>query len=179
MIVIVKSGQLLVHYPFEFSEAVTKFVLSIHFVCLPENENVFELEDISMARKINQTLKIQKLEKKCSQNVDTQSIFSKLLMMKILLILLTHSGIRAKVKSSVAMLQRVKVMMNMRNARNVAMKVKFGYIVMHVINGTSNLSNLSHPVSLLGYINRLIDYINRLYYLLIICYVYMVEIPFS
>ena len=65
MIVIVKSGQLLVHYPFEFSEAVTKFVLSIHFVCLPENENVFELEDISMAtRKINQTLKIQKVEKK-------------------------------------------------------------------------------------------------------------------
>ena len=100
-------------------------------------------------------------------------------MMKILLILLMHSGIRVKVKLSVAMLKRVEVMMNVRNARNVAMKVKCGYIVMHVINGTSNLSNLSHPVSLLGYINRLIDYINRLYYLLIICYVYMVEILFS
>ena len=64
MIVIVKSGQLVVNYPLEFSETVTKFILSIHFVCLPENENVFELEDISMARKINQTLKIQNLEKK-------------------------------------------------------------------------------------------------------------------
>ena len=58
MIVIVKSGQLVVHYPLEFSEAVTKFVLSIYFVCLPENKNVFKLEDISMARKIDQTLKI-------------------------------------------------------------------------------------------------------------------------
>ena len=75
MIVIVKSGQLVVHYPPEFSEAVTKFVLSIHFVCLPENENVFELEDISMARKIDQTLKIQKLEKKNIVRMSTLNQF--------------------------------------------------------------------------------------------------------
>ena len=50
---------------------MTKFVPSIYFVYLPENENVAEPEDISMARKIEQTLKIHKLERKCSQNGDT------------------------------------------------------------------------------------------------------------
>ena len=67
----VKSSQLVVHSPLEFSEAVTKFVLSIHSVYLPKNENIVKPEDISMARKIDQTLKIHKLERKCSQNGDT------------------------------------------------------------------------------------------------------------
>ena len=67
----VKSGQLVVHFPLEFSEAVTKFVSSIHSVYLPENENIVKPEDISMVRKIDQTLKIHKLERKCSQNGDT------------------------------------------------------------------------------------------------------------
>ena len=64
-------GQLEAHSPLEFSQAVTKFAPSIYFVYLPENENVVELEDTSMARKIEQTLKIHKLERKCSQNGDT------------------------------------------------------------------------------------------------------------
>ena len=38
----VKSGQLFVHSPLVFSEAVTKFVPSIHSVYLPENENIVE-----------------------------------------------------------------------------------------------------------------------------------------
>ena len=67
----VKSGQLVVHSPLEFSEAVTKFVPSIYSVYLPENENIVKLEDIRMVRKINQTLKIHKLETKYSQNGDT------------------------------------------------------------------------------------------------------------
>ena len=67
----VKSGRLVVHSPLEFSEAATKFVSSIHSVYLPENENIVEPEDISMARKINQTLNIHKLERKCSQNGDS------------------------------------------------------------------------------------------------------------
>ena len=54
--------------PLEFAEAVTKFVPSIHSVYLPENENIVQPEDISKARKIDQTLKIYKLERKCSQN---------------------------------------------------------------------------------------------------------------
>ena len=73
----VKTGQLLVHSPIEFSEAVTKFVPSIHAVYLPENENIVEPEDIIMTRKIDQTLKIHKLEKKCSQNGDTYINFFK------------------------------------------------------------------------------------------------------
>ena len=38
---------------------------------LTENENFVEPEDISMARKIDQTLKLHKLERKSSQNDDT------------------------------------------------------------------------------------------------------------
>ena len=53
-----RSGQLVVHSPLEFSEAVTKFILSIHSVYLTENENIVETEDISMARKIDETMKI-------------------------------------------------------------------------------------------------------------------------
>ena len=71
----VKCGQWVVYSPLEFSEAVTNFVSSIHSVYLPENENFVEPEDISMARKINQTLKIHKLHRKCSRNGDTYIIF--------------------------------------------------------------------------------------------------------
>ena len=80
------------------------------------------------------------------------SVFSKLSMMKILF---TCNGIGAKVKLSVAMLKPVKVMMNVQNARKAAMKVKSGYVTLYVINGTSNLSNLSHSILLLDYIIRL------------------------
>ena len=45
-----------------------------------------------------------------------KSIFSKMQIMKILF---PCSGIGARMKSSVAMLKPVKVMMNMRNAREV------------------------------------------------------------
>ena len=41
----VKSGQLVVHFPLEFSEAVTKFNLSIYSVYLPENKNITKSED--------------------------------------------------------------------------------------------------------------------------------------
>ena len=58
-----KPGELVVHSLLEFSKAVTKFLSSIHSVYLPENENIVEPEDISMARGINQTLKIYKLER--------------------------------------------------------------------------------------------------------------------
>ena len=46
----------MVYSPFEFSEAVTKFVPSIHSVYLPEIENIVEPDDISMAWEIDQTL---------------------------------------------------------------------------------------------------------------------------
>ena len=83
-------------------------------------------------------------------------------------ILFTCSGMWVRMKSSVAILKPVKVMMNVRNAKEVIMKVKSGCVVQYVVNGTMKtvfMSNLSHLVLLLDYINRL--YINRLYYLLI------------
>ena len=61
------------------------------------------------------------------------SIFSKLPIMKILL---TCSGIGSRMKSSVALLKSLKVMMNVRNAREVTMKAKSGYVALYVINGT-------------------------------------------
>ena len=70
-------------------------------------------------------------------------------MMKILF---TCSGIWANVKSFVTMLKPMKVMMNVQNARKVAMKVKSGYVALYAINGTSNWSNLSHSFLLLDYI---------------------------
>ena len=47
----VMSGQLVVDSPLEFSEAVTKFVPSIHSVYVSENENIVEPEDNSMTRR--------------------------------------------------------------------------------------------------------------------------------
>ena len=46
------------------------------------------------------------------------------------------SSMGARTKSSVAILKPVKVMMNVRNAREVKMKVKRGYVVQYVINVT-------------------------------------------
>ena len=67
----VKSDQLVVHSPLEVSGSVTKFVLSIHSIYLRVTENIVEPEDISMARKIDQAFKIDKLEIKFSQKGDT------------------------------------------------------------------------------------------------------------
>ena len=55
-----------------------KIVPSIHSVYLPENENIVEPEDIGIARKIDQTFKIDKLERKYSLNGDTYINFFKI-----------------------------------------------------------------------------------------------------
>ena len=62
-----------------------------------------------------------------------KSLFSKMLIMKILF---TCSGMGTRMKSFVAMLKPVKVMMNVQNGRKVTMRVRSGYIVQYVINGT-------------------------------------------
>ena len=41
----------------------------------------------------------------------------------------------AKIKSSVAMVKPVKVMMNVQNNREITMKVKSGYAEQYAING--------------------------------------------
>ena len=61
-----------------------------------------------------------------------KSIFSKMPIMKILF---PCSVMRARMKSSVTMLNLVKVKMNVRNTREVILKVKNGYVVQYVING--------------------------------------------
>ena len=99
-----------------------------------------------------------------------KSIFPKMSIMKILF---TCSGMAARMKSSVAILKPVKEIINVRNAREVTMKVKSGYVVQYVINGamkTVFLSNLYHFVLLLDYINRLC--IKGFYNLLMTCYIY-------
>ena len=130
----VKSNQSEVYAPFEFSEAATKFAPSIHSVYLPGIENTVEPENISVARKINQTLKVHKLERKCSQNGDTYINFFKIANDEDSF---TCSGMEARMKSPVAIMEArmkspvaimklVKVMINVRNAREVRLKVKSG-----------------------------------------------------
>ena len=71
------SCQLVVYSRFEFSEAVTKFAPSIYSVYLPENENFVKLEDISKGKnkKIDQTWKRYKLEKRYNRNGDAYISF--------------------------------------------------------------------------------------------------------
>ena len=56
--------------------------------------------------------------------------------MPLMKILFPCSGMGARMKSSVAMLKPVKVMTNVRNAREVTIKVKNGYVIQYGINGT-------------------------------------------
>ena len=132
----------------EFSEDVTKFFPWIHSICLPENENIVALEDISKAKKIDQLLKIYELYIKCTQNCEIYIDFSKIPMTKILF---TCSGMEARMKL-LKMLKPLKVMMNVRNTREVPVKMESGYVALYVISGTMKtvfMSNFSHPVILL------------------------------
>ena len=94
----VKSGQLVVHSPLEIFEAITKFIPSIHSVYLPKNENIFEPEDISMARKLIKCWKYISWKENVFKMTILKSIFSKLPNMKILF---TCSGMEARMKSLV------------------------------------------------------------------------------
>ena len=68
------------------------------------------------------------LERKCNQNGDTHITFFKIADDEDLL------GVR--MKSFVTMLKPVKLIINVRNAREVTMKLKSGYVVMYIMNGT-------------------------------------------
>ena len=100
-------------------------------------------------------------------------MFLTLPMMKILF---ACSGMWARLEISVAMLKPVKAKMNVRNDRKVILKMKSSYVTLYVINGTIKtvfMSNLSHPVILLDYVNGLRhERVNRLYYLMITGYIY-------
>ena len=111
----VKSSQLVVYSPLAFCEAEAIFVPLIYSVYLSKNKNTFEPEEKNKARKIGQTLKYISWKENVFKMVILKSIFSKLPMMSVLF---TWSGMRARMKSSVAMLKPVKAMMNVRNARS-------------------------------------------------------------
>ena len=64
----VKSGKVVIYSPQEFAEAVKKFVPAIHAVYLPESENIVKPVGIESARKIKDTLKIHKFERKVDPN---------------------------------------------------------------------------------------------------------------
>ena len=73
----VKSGQVVIYSCQEFSEAVKTFVPAVHAVYLPESENI-ERKGIESSKKINETLKIHKLERKVDPNGNTYINFYKI-----------------------------------------------------------------------------------------------------
>ena len=74
----VKSGQVVIYSTQEFSEAAKTLVPAIHAVYLPENENIIEPKGIKSSRKIKETLKIHKLERKVDPNGNTCISFYKI-----------------------------------------------------------------------------------------------------
>ena len=74
----VKSGQVVIYSTQEFSEAVKTLVPAIDVVYLPENENIIEPKGIKSSRKIKETLKIHKLERKVDPNGNTCISFYKI-----------------------------------------------------------------------------------------------------
>ena len=71
----VKSGQVVINSPQEFSEAVKSFVPSINAVYLPKSGSIIEPKDIECTKKINDTLKVYKLERKDNANGNLHIIF--------------------------------------------------------------------------------------------------------
>ena len=74
----VKSGHVVIYSPQGFSEAVTTVMSAIHAVYLPESENIIEPKEIESSRKIKETLKIHKLERKVDPNSNTYINFYKI-----------------------------------------------------------------------------------------------------
>ena len=62
----VKSGQIVVHTPKEFSDAAMKFVPSIITVYLPKSDEIVEPESIHQAPSIPETLLIHKFVRQIS-----------------------------------------------------------------------------------------------------------------
>ena len=74
----VKFGQVVINSSQEFSEAVKSFVPSINAVYLPKSESIIEPKNIECTKKINDTLKVYKLERKDNANGNLYIIFFKI-----------------------------------------------------------------------------------------------------
>ena len=74
----VKSGQIVVHTPKDFSDAAMKFVLSINSVYLPKSEEIVEPESIHQAPSIPQTHSIHKFVRQINDRGDCSIEFFKM-----------------------------------------------------------------------------------------------------
>ena len=74
----VKSGQIVVHTPKDFSDAAMKFVLSINSVYLPKSEETVEPESIHQAPSIPQIHSIHKFVRQISDRGDCSIEFFKM-----------------------------------------------------------------------------------------------------
>ena len=152
----VKSGQ--------FSEAVTKFVPLILSVYLPENETVVEAEGISKARKIDQTLGIHKLERNCMTILI--SIFFKIPDNEDPFQVQWYGGENEIVYGHVETSESDDECVKCHGSYNESEEWLCCYICHQWYHEeTVFMRNLSHTVIFL-------DYINRLGYLLVTCYIY-------
>ena len=73
----VKSGQIVVHTPKEFSDAAMKFVSSIITVYLPKSDEIVEPESIHQAPSIPETLLIHKFVRQINDRGDCSIEFFK------------------------------------------------------------------------------------------------------
>ena len=73
----VKSGQIVVHTPKEFSDAAMKFVSSIITVYLPKSDEIVEPESIHQAPSIPETLSIHKFVRQINDRGDCSIEFFK------------------------------------------------------------------------------------------------------
>ena len=73
----VKSGQIVVRTPKEFSDAAMKFVPSIIIVCLPKSDEIVEPESIHLASFIPETLSIYKFAREINGRGDSSVEFFK------------------------------------------------------------------------------------------------------
>ena len=73
----VKSGQIVVHTPKEFSDAAMKFVPSIITVYLPRSNEIVEPESIHQTPSISETLSIHKFVRQINDRGDCSREFLK------------------------------------------------------------------------------------------------------
>ena len=73
----VKSGQIVVHTPKEFSDAAIKFVSSIITVYLPKSDKIVEPESIHQAPSVPETLLIHKFVRQINDRGDCSIEFFK------------------------------------------------------------------------------------------------------
>ena len=102
----VKSGQIVVHTPKEFSDAAMKFVPSIITVYLPRSNEIVEPESIHQAPSISETLSIHKFVRQINDRgdcsieflktaVDQEAFHTQCITKLVMLFVVTRSPIKA------------------------------------------------------------------------------------